>query len=197
MQPESGLGDVATGEAGGRSARRGRGADVAQVIVISWRDIPAQVNAQRGREREQVILSAKFQRAIDRAKRKANIYTAHDDIAQWRRVSRPCGDDLLAAASAEAEKLEASYSKEHLGRLGFLGGFEPTNHPDGAVDVGAIDAQISASHEDPEDDPESVSEGESSDWGTWSTQAVDAANGAVVSESNPSAPAGTPEGTTP
>ena len=51
----------------------------AEVVTIMWRDIPAQVNGQRGRERHQVALSAKFQRAIDRAKRKAGIVTADED----------------------------------------------------------------------------------------------------------------------
>ncbi len=94
-----------------------------EVVTIFWRDIPAQVNGQAGRERHQVLLSAKFQRAVDRAKRKAGIYTADDDIAEWRRVSAPCGADLAAAAAAEADRLEAEYSREHLGRLAFAGGF--------------------------------------------------------------------------
>jgi hypothetical protein len=146
-----------------RTGRRGRGGDVSQIIVISWRDIPAQVNAQRGREREQVILSAKFQRAIDRAKRKAKIYTAHEDIAQWKRVSRPCTDDLAAEAATEALKLETNYTKEHLGQLGFLGGWEPGNKPDDEV----LDH---SGEEDPEDDPEGAQDAQSSDWGTWSTK---------------------------
>ncbi len=155
-----------------RVGRRGRGNDASQIIVISWRDIPAQVNAQRGREREQVILSAKFQRAIDRAKRKANIYTAHEDIAQWRRVSRLCSEDLASEARTEAESLENLYSKEHLGRLGFLGGWEPENRPadDPAPDLAAADV------EDPEDDPEQAEDGQSSDWGTWSVKPQDASN---------------------
>jgi hypothetical protein len=146
-----------------RSGRRGRGNDAAQLIVISWRDIPAQVNAQKGREREQVILSAKFQRAIDRAKRKAQIYTAHEDIAQWKRESRPCTDDLAGEAAAEAERLETLYSKEHLGRLGFLGGWEAANRPEGEI----LDH---SGDEDPEDDPEGAEDDQSSDWGTWSAQ---------------------------
>ncbi len=157
----------ASDNAAPRAGRRGRGGDVSQIIVISWRDIPAQVNAQKGREREQVILSAKFQRAIDRAKRKANIYTAHEDIAQWRRVSRPCGDDLFAEARAEAEMLEDSYSKEHLGRLGFLGGWEPENRP-GDEPLPSLE-ELASEEEDPEDDPETAEDGQSSDWGTWST----------------------------
>ena len=95
-----------------------------EVIVIMWRDIPAQVNAQLGRERKQVQLSDKFQRAIDRAKRKAHIYTAEEDVAQWRRVSLPLIGDLGEAAQREADRLEDEYSREHLGKLAFAGGFE-------------------------------------------------------------------------
>ena len=93
-----------------------------EVVTIYWRDIPAQVNGQRGRERHQVLLSGKFQRAVDRAKRKAGIYTADEDIAQWRRVSEPC-DDHVAAAEAQAVALEAEYSREYLGKLAYAGGF--------------------------------------------------------------------------
>lgn len=100
-----------------------RRANAAAVVTIFWRDIPAQVNGQAGRDRHQVVLSAKFQRAIDRAKRKAGIYTADDDIAQWRRVSAPCAGDVAAAAEAEAARLEASVSREFLGRLAYAGGF--------------------------------------------------------------------------
>ena len=93
-----------------------------ELIVIYWRDIPAQVNGQNGRERHQVLLSSKFQRAVDRAKRKAGIYTAEEDIAQWHRTSDPCDDHVLAA-EAQAAALEAEYSKEYLGKLAYAGGF--------------------------------------------------------------------------
>ena len=94
------------------------------VVVIKWRDIPAQVNAQMGRDRYQVVLSAKFQRAIDRAERKANIYTAEEDIAQWSRDSLPLEGTLAEAAQKVADEIEAKYSRQHLGVLAYAGGFE-------------------------------------------------------------------------
>jgi hypothetical protein len=94
------------------------------VVIIKWRDIPAQVNAQMGRDRYQVVLSAKFQRAIDRAKRKANIYTAEEDIAQWSRDSLPLEGTLAEAAQKVADEIEAKYSRQHLGVLAYAGGFE-------------------------------------------------------------------------
>ncbi len=105
-----------------------------EVIVIMWRDIPAQVNAQAGRERKQVQLSDKFQRAIDRAKRKAHIYTADEDIAQWRRISLPLVGDLAEAAQREADRLDGEYSRERLGRLAFAGGYE-ADVDDSAISV--------------------------------------------------------------
>jgi len=95
----------------------------AELVVIYWRDIPAQVNAQVGRDRHQVPLPARFQRAIDRAKRKAGIVTADDDVAQWRRQSRPLDGDPLTAAEAEAARLADTFSREALGRLAFVGGY--------------------------------------------------------------------------
>ena len=94
------------------------------VVIIKWRDIPAQVNAQMGRDRYQVVLSAKFQCAIDRAKRKANIYTAEEDIAQWSRDSLPLEGTLAEAAQKVADEIEAKYSRQHLGVLAYAGGFE-------------------------------------------------------------------------
>lgn len=93
------------------------------VVTILWRDIPAQVNGQAGRDRHQVVLSGKFQRAIDRAKRKANIYTADQDIAQWSRVTVTCEGDVVAAAEAEASRLEAAITREYLGKLAYAGGY--------------------------------------------------------------------------
>lgn len=110
-------------------ARRASGPEV---VTIFWRDIPAQVNGQSGRERHQVLLSAKFQRAVDRAKRKAGIHTADDDIAQWRRISEPC-DDFVADAERVAGALEERYSREYLGKLAYAGGIA-ADVTDGPVD---------------------------------------------------------------
>lgn len=100
-----------------------------EVVVIMWRDIPAQVNGQLGRDRHQVMLSEKFQRAVDRAKRKAKIHTAHEDIAQWRRLGAPADGDVVAAAEAKAAQLEREWSQERLGRLAFAGGWEHEEAP--------------------------------------------------------------------
>jgi hypothetical protein len=98
--------------------------DRREVVVIMWRDIPAQVNGQSGRERHQVPLDPKFQRAIDRAKRKARIATAQEDVAQWRRVGTPCDGDPVAAAHEMAQRFNAEYSEQRLGQIASNGGID-------------------------------------------------------------------------
>jgi hypothetical protein len=91
---------------------------LASLIVISWRDIPAQVIVKRGRETAKVQLSARFQEAVDRAAMRAGKGTSDAYLADWQRSPpRPCGEDLKAEAAAEAARLEARYSDQDLERM--------------------------------------------------------------------------------
>ena len=94
----------------------------AQLVTIYWRDIPTQVNAQRGRTRHPVPLPRRFLRAVDRAAMAAGLTNAHDYVREWRREARPCGDDLDAEARAEAARLDAAYPRERLQQLAAAGG---------------------------------------------------------------------------
>jgi cvfA/B/C family virulence factor len=125
-----------------------------ELIVIYWRDIPAQVNAQEGRDRHQVVLSGKFQRAIDRAKRKANIYTAEEDVAQWRRESRLIDGDLASEAKAAASAIEHEYRRDRLGLLAYYGGWEAD-----VVDSTAINRDVLEALEELGDDDADASAG--------------------------------------
>jgi len=90
---------------------------VASLILIFWRDIPAQVIAKRGRESVKVQLSARFQEAVDRAAMRAGKGSSDAYLADWRRTPRACGEDLQAEASGEAARLEALYSDADLERM--------------------------------------------------------------------------------
>ncbi len=91
---------------------------MASLIIISWRDIPAQVLVKRGRETSKVQLSQRFQEAIDRAAMRAGKGSSDAYLADWKRSEpRPVGDDLEAEARAEAEKIEARFSDEELERM--------------------------------------------------------------------------------
>ncbi len=91
---------------------------MAAVIVISWRDIPAQVIVKRGRETSKVQLSPRFQEAVDRAAMRAGKGSSDAYLADWQRSApRPCGDDLDAEAAREAARLEALFSDDDLEQL--------------------------------------------------------------------------------
>jgi len=90
---------------------------VAELTVIWWRDIPAQVTAKEGRARAARELSERFQEAIDAAAMRAGLIGSDAYLEEWRREPRSCGDDLEADVAQEAEWLEAAYTDDALERL--------------------------------------------------------------------------------
>jgi hypothetical protein len=91
---------------------------VANLIIISWRDIPAQVIVKRGRETAKVQLSARFQEAVDRAAMRAGKGSSDAYLADWKRSDpKPCGEDLQGEAAAEAARIEARFSDADLETL--------------------------------------------------------------------------------
>ena len=98
-----------------------------ELVVISWRDIPAQVNARAGAEKHQVVLPRRFQRAIDDAAMVAGKKTASDNVGEWRRtaLSIPPDGTLGAAAEREAQRLDELFPRERLQRFVANGGWDP------------------------------------------------------------------------
>jgi hypothetical protein len=94
----------------------------AQLTVIRWRDIPAQVVAKRGRETARRELSPRFQVAIDRAAMYAGLFGTDEYLNEWVRDSRACGEDLESEAETEAQRLESSFTPELLNELAARGG---------------------------------------------------------------------------
>ena len=91
---------------------------MAKLIVVQWRDIPAQVIVKNGRESAKVQLSERFQVAIDRAAMRAGKGSSDAYLEDWRRQPpQECGSDLQAEAAAEAARIEASYGDEDLESL--------------------------------------------------------------------------------
>lgn len=91
---------------------------MAKLILILWRDIPAQVIAKQGRETAKVPLSQRFQEAVDRAAMRAGKGSSDAYLADWKRSElRECGNDLAQEAGAEAARLEMRYTDADLERL--------------------------------------------------------------------------------
>ena len=93
-------------------------------MTIYWRDIPAQVTAQRGRSREKALLDARFQDAIDRAAIVAGLTDTASYLAEWRRVTADCDGDMAATVAAEVARLQDAYPGDRLERLIRAGGVE-------------------------------------------------------------------------
>jgi Virulence factor len=96
---------------------------MAQLIVVYWRDIPAQVIAKQGRTAAKRQLDERFEKAIDRAAMRAKLRDTDSYLAEWRRADPVvCGDDLEAEAAAAAARLEAEYDDARLQELVAKGG---------------------------------------------------------------------------
>jgi hypothetical protein len=90
---------------------------VPELTVIWWRDIPAQVTAREGKQRAAVELPERFQEAIDAAAMRAGLIGTDTYLEAWRRVGRPCGEDLDAEVEQERARLDAAYDDAVLERL--------------------------------------------------------------------------------
>ena len=79
---------------------------MANLPILYWRDIPAQVVVKAGRTSAKRELSPRFQEAIDMAAMKSGTAATDEYLAEWRRGEpSPCGDDLENEASKAAERL--------------------------------------------------------------------------------------------
>ena len=75
------------------------------------------MTAKEGRTTARAQLDDRFQEAIDAAAMRAGTIGTDAYLAEWRRETRPCGDDLDAEVAAEAERLSAAYPTDVLEEL--------------------------------------------------------------------------------
>jgi hypothetical protein len=88
------------------------------LVIVYWRDIPAQVIVGKGRRAAKAPLPERFEQGIDRAAMKSGM--AGDDayLAQWRK-SDPVEveGDAQEVAKSEAARLDAEYDQEKMKSL--------------------------------------------------------------------------------
>lgn len=98
---------------------------MAQLTVVYWRDIPAQVIVKKGRESAKVQLNERFEKAIDRAAMRANLRDTDSYLAEWRRAAPvEVSDDLQAEVDKKAAELESTFDDAKLKGLVETGGVE-------------------------------------------------------------------------
>ena len=91
---------------------------MAQLTIVYWRDIPAQVIVKKGRKSAKIQLTERFEQAIDRCAMRVGAKDADAYLADWRRGEPvECGEDLELEAKTAADSLEAEYDSERLKEL--------------------------------------------------------------------------------
>ncbi|MPQ93942.1 MULTISPECIES: virulence factor [Thioclava] len=80
---------------------------MAQITLVYWRDIPAQIIAGKGRRGVKKPLPERFEQAIDRAAMKIGARDSDAYLAEWRKVpeGEEPGDDAEAAEAVLARIL--------------------------------------------------------------------------------------------
>jgi hypothetical protein len=98
---------------------------MANLVIVYWRDIPAQVIVRRGRATAKRELPLRFTEAIDMCAMRSGAAGTDEYLAEWRRGEPlEVGDDLEAEADRALARIEADYPKERLVALVGAGGRE-------------------------------------------------------------------------
>ena len=91
---------------------------MAQLTIVYWRDIPAQVIVKAGRQAAKRQLSERFETAIDRAAMKTGAAGTDEYLAEWRKAAPySVAGTQENVASVEAARLEAEYDTDRLKSL--------------------------------------------------------------------------------
>lgn len=98
---------------------------MADLIVVYWRDIPAQVIVRKGRQNAKRELPLRFTEAIDMAAMRSGDSDTDAYLAEWRKADPvTVSDELEAEAEKAAAALDAEYPRERLVALAKAGGKE-------------------------------------------------------------------------
>ena len=96
---------------------------MADLILVYWRDIPAQVIVKKGRTAAKRELPLRFTEAIDMAAMRTGAAETDAYLAEWRKADPvPVSDDLEAEADKAMAEIEAEYGRERLVALVKSGG---------------------------------------------------------------------------
>ncbi|MAS13044.1 MAG: hypothetical protein CMH69_07065 [Nitratireductor sp.] len=96
---------------------------MAQLIIVYWRDIPAQVIVRKGRQTAKRELPLRFTEAIDMCAMRVGARDTDAYLAEWRRGEPvSVSDDLEAEANLALEAIDREFNRERLLALVKAGG---------------------------------------------------------------------------
>lgn len=88
------------------------------LIIVYWRDIPAQVIVGKGRKAAKVQLHERFEQAIDRCAMKINAKDTDSYLAEWRKGDpKEIEGNQEKIAETQAKLLEETYDQNTLKEL--------------------------------------------------------------------------------
>ena len=91
---------------------------MAEVTIVYWRDIPAQVLSGRGRRAIKRVLPERFEQAIDRAAMRAGLAGTDDYLAEWRKAApEEVPGDATEAVESVASAIDRDYDTARLKEL--------------------------------------------------------------------------------
>ncbi|MFZ1774522.1 MAG: virulence factor [Rhizobiaceae bacterium] len=96
---------------------------MADLVVVYWRDIPAQVIVKKGRTAAKRELGLRFTEAIDMCAMRTGAAGTDAYLEEWRKAEPvSVSDDLESEAAKAAAELDAAYPHEALVALVKAGG---------------------------------------------------------------------------
>jgi len=91
---------------------------MAEITIVFWRDIPAQIIAGSGRRGVKKPLPERFEQAIDRCAMKVGARDSDAYLAEWRKVAMGPRDGSDAeAAEAELARILSDYDAARIAAL--------------------------------------------------------------------------------
>lgn len=88
------------------------------VVIVYWRDIPAQLIVGKGRKKAKKQLPERFEQAIDRAAMKIGASDTDAYLAEWRKAPPYDMDgDPADIVEAEATRIDKEYDQDRIKQL--------------------------------------------------------------------------------
>ncbi|WP_292896260.1 virulence factor [Nitratireductor sp.] len=96
---------------------------MAQLIIVYWRDIPAQVIVRKGRQAAKRELPPRFAEAIDMCAMRVGARDTDAYLAEWRRGEPvTVSDDLDTEADQALRAIDSDFDRDRLLALVEAGG---------------------------------------------------------------------------
>lgn len=88
------------------------------VVIVYWRDIPAQLIVGKGRNKAKKQLPERFEQAIDRAAMKIGASDTDAYLAEWRKADPyDIEGEPADIVEAEAARIDKEYDQDRIKQL--------------------------------------------------------------------------------